>query len=144
MRATRLEHEVLLAVFETILPSGASAGGPLGASDAPMACYVDDLLRHAPAHFGWGLRACTWLVWLCPLLVLGRARTFLGLSRTDRARLLDRLAESPVYLIRELPLLFKTVACLGFCGLPAVQRGLGIPLVHDVTPDWACKGSDAP
>jgi len=134
------ELRCLAAVFEAVLPSGASETMPLGAADVAMGRFVEDLFRHAPGHFRLGLRACLWFLTLAPPFVLGRFATFVGLPREDRLRLLERLGQSSVYVVREMPLLFKTVACLGFCGLPEVQSPIGISPVDSLPPEWARRG----
>jgi len=103
--------------------------------------YVDDLLERAPARFGLGLRLCTWVVIWCPLFVIGRARRFHRLEQRKRIEVLDRMAASDRYLIREMPMLFKMVACLGYCGLPAVQQQIGIERAHETPPEWAAAES---
>jgi hypothetical protein len=131
------ERNWLLAIFDTVVPSGADERIPEGAKSAPMDRFLDDLLAHAPAHFCLGLRACTWILSLSPIFVLGQLRFFASLSPEDRIGLLRRFSASPNYVIREMPLLFKTVACLGFCGLPDVQSRLGIRPVDAIPPEWA-------
>lgn len=131
------ERRWLLLVFDTIVPAGTSERTPLGARDVPMDRFLDDLFRSAPLHFCLGLKLCLWVVMFAPLFVLGRFRTFVGLGDSDRLRLLERLGESDTYLLREMPLLFKTVACLGFCGLAEVQLPLGITPVDGTPPEWA-------
>lgn len=134
------ERRWLLVVFETIVPSGTSQRTPLGARDAPMDRFLEDLFRSAPLHFCLGLKACLYFVMVAPLFVLGRFSTFLGLTEGERLKLLEKLGESDTYVIREMPLLFKTVACLGFCGLPEVQSRLGISPVDVSPPEWARRG----
>ncbi len=137
MRFTDTEVRSLLAVFDAILPAGADERLPFGASDVPLDAFLHELEATAPGQFLWGLRACAWLVHVSPPFVLGRLATFASLSVEERQRLLDRMAESPLYLVREMPLLFKTVACLGFCGLPEVQRRVGFTLTDAEAPPWA-------
>jgi hypothetical protein len=108
----------------------------VGAGDAPLGRFVDDLLRRAPLAAVLGLRAALWLVLLAPL-AQGRLRTFLGLEPRSRLALLQRLCRSDRYLVREAALLFKVVGCLGLCGLPALQRQLGIQPVDAQPPPWA-------
>jgi len=131
------ERRWLLVVFETVVPSGVDEGMPLGAKDAPMGRFVDDLFRRAPAHFCLGLRACLWVVMFAPPFVLGRLATFVGLREQERLELLAVMGRSDAYLVREMPLLFKTIACLGFCGLPEVQTKVGIFPVDRTLPEWA-------
>jgi hypothetical protein len=140
MKLHGFERRWLLSIFETVAPSGADERVPVGAAGVPMDRFLDDLLARAPVHFILGLRACLWVVMLAPLFVLGRFRTFLGLSVPERLALLERLGESPTYVIREMPVLFKTVACLGFCGVPEVQARIGIHPVDATPPAWARRG----
>lgn len=131
------ERRWLLAIFDAVVPSGADERFPEGAKDAPMGRFVDDLLAHAPDHFCLGLRACTWVLTLSPLFVLGRFATFGSLEPSERLELLRRFSTSSTYVVREMPLLFKTVACLGFCGLPDIQKRVGIEPVDAIPPEWA-------
>lgn len=107
----------------------------------PMGRFIDDFAAHAPLLALAGLRAGLWMVMLAPLLVLGRWRLFPGLTVVERVLLLDRLRRSKHYLVREAALLLKTVACLGFCGLAAVQQPLGIYPTDETPPAWARKAS---
>lgn len=140
MRLWAVERRWLCAIFETMLPSGADPRAPLGASDVDLGAYADELLRVAPRHFALGLRACTWLIQLMPPFVLGKLSSFTGLSSELRTELFERMGRSDRYLIRELPMLFKTAACLGFCGLPQVQAQLGISPRDGEPASWARRG----
>lgn len=137
MGLTRFERRWLLTVVDAILPSGTSARLPVGARDVPMDGYFDDLLRRAPGKVRFGLRVTLWAIWLAPLFVLGKLRTFGGLGEDDRIALLHKLRRSNRYLIREAPILFKTMACLGYGGHPEVQRRVGIDQVDETPPRWA-------
>lgn len=144
MRLLDVERRWLGTLFETILPSEADERLALGARDVPMDAFLDDLTLHAPTHFNAGLRGSIWLlVWILPLVVLRRFATFPGLEPAERLALLERLAASDVYLLRELPTLFKTIACLGFCGMPEVQQSVGIAPTDDDPPAWA-RGTTTP
>ena len=130
-----LERRWFAVVFDTILPDGVVPGLP-GASRVPLDRFLADFGSVAPARMLWGVRAALWfVVWLAPLLVLGRFRSFLGLGAEDRLRLLHELKKSDRYLVRELPVLLKSIACLGYCGHPAVLRGIGVAPTD--TPEWA-------
>ena len=131
------ERRWLLLIFATILPAIDDPRFPHGASELGADRYADSLLRTAPSSFALGLRLCCWLVMLAPPFVLRRLRTFAGLTAAEQAELLERLTTSDVYLVRELPMLFKTALCLGVCGLPEVQRRIGIQPTDSTAPDWA-------
>lgn len=137
LRLLNFERRWLVAIFTILIPAGADARFPYGAEQAPMGRFVDDLLARAPLEFVTGLRATLWLVMLAPLFTIGRFKTFLGLAHEQQMRVVERLRTSDVYLVRETPLLFKTIGCLGFCGLPAVQQELGIHPTDKTPPEWA-------
>jgi hypothetical protein len=136
-RMFRFERRWMLRIFEAVLPSGAHPNVARGAADVPLGAFIDDLLERAPIQSVLGLRAGVWLMMMAPWFVLRRPRTFLKLTAHERAALLDRLRRSDVYVIREIPTLFKIVACLGYCGLPSVQQDLGMVPLDATPPAWA-------
>lgn len=131
------ERRALLVVFDAILPAGAHPQLPYGARDVPFVRFFEDAERHAPFDFMLGLRASFWVIWLCPLLAIGRLRTFGGLSARDRLRVLHWLQTRRTYFLREVPNIVKTVACLAYCGLPPIQSAIGIERVDATPPSWA-------
>ena len=143
LRLYNFERRWLLSIVSVILPTGVGERMPWGAADAPLGGFLDDLLDSAPLKFVAGVRACVWMVVLSPPLLLGRLTTFFGLNGEDRLQLLERLKQSPIYVVREMPLMFKMIACLGFCGLPQVQKKLGIHPTDSTPPPWALPEKSA-
>lgn len=137
LRLFNFERRWLVAIFAVLIPAGADPRFKYGAEQAPMGRFIDDLLTHAPLEFVTGLRATLWMVMLAPLFTIKRFKTFLGVDHEAQLRVVERLRTSDVYLVRETPLLFKTIGCLGFCGLPPVQKELGIHPTDDEPPEWA-------
>ena len=138
MTLSGFERRWLARIYGAILPASDDPRFPEGAEALGAERFAADLVRTAPSDVGFGLRALTWLLtWVAPLFVLGRFASFGGLSPEDQARLLERLSESDVYLVREAPMLFKMTACLGICGLPDVQRRVGVQTVDATPPAWA-------
>jgi hypothetical protein len=135
MQFRSFERRWLLAVLAAILPAGAHPRLSLGARDLPLGRFVDDLLLRAPLLAVIGLRASLWVVTLAPL-ARGRLRLFPALAPDEQIALLDALSRSPVHLLREVPVLLKTLACLGYCGMPEVQRQVGITPVAAAPPPW--------
>jgi hypothetical protein len=135
MRFFAFERRWMLAVLDAILPSGAHPRLVLGARDVPMQRFVDDLLLRAPALAAIGLRASLWVVTLAPL-ARGRPRLFGSLAAEERVALLEALGRSQIHLLREVPVLLKTLACLGYCGVPEVQRQVGIAPAPSAPPRW--------
>lgn len=137
MRLFAFERRALVVIFDTILPSGAHPKLPMGARDIPILRFFDDAERDAPFDFMIGLRAALWVIWFCPLLAIGRLRTFKRLTGDDRIRVLRWLQRRPTYFFREIPTIVKTVACLAYCGLPQIQAKIGIERRDATVPAWA-------
>ncbi len=131
------ERRWLAAIWETILPSGTVGGLGLGAREVPLDSFLDELLSCAPTRVRVGARVCIWLLTFAPLFVIGRLALFPSLAPEDRLSLLEKLRASDVYLVRELPTLFKMLGALGFAGMPAVQRKLGLAVRDSEPPEWA-------
>lgn len=134
MRLADFERRWLLTIFDTVLPT---SDPRFALEGARLSDYIEHLMVRAPRHFALGLRLCAWLLQLCPLLLMGRLRSFGGLGREERVALLNRLGRARHPLVGEIPLLFKMSACLGVCGLPGVQRAIGITPTDASPPPWA-------
>jgi len=128
LRLFGFERSWLCAVLHDVVP---------GTAEVPIERFVDDLVRHAPLEFVFGLRACLWLLVLSPPVLLRRVKSYFGLPLEERLALHARLKTSPIYVIREMPLLFKMIGCLGLCGLPGVQEGVGITPRDAEPAEWA-------
>jgi hypothetical protein len=137
MRMSRLERAWLLAIFDAILPGPEDGGLPVGGGDVAVGRFLDDLEARAPLEPRLGLRVAVWVVTWAPLFWRLRLRPFGRLSRGDRVAFLEALATSHVYVLRELPVLLKTFACMGLFALPAAQRAIGVPARDDERPAWA-------
>lgn len=125
-RMFAFERRWLLALFEAVLPGGAAERLPVGATGREVEVFADDLYGHMPAQAALGLRLATWvLTWFAPLAI-GKLGPIGRLAAADRARALTKLHHSPVYVARELPMLVKTFAVLGYGALPHVQQQIGV------------------
>lgn len=136
------ERRWLAVIWQTLLPSGTPGGLALGARDVPLDRFLDELIAFAPRRVTLGARLCVWLLTLCPLFVIGRFALLSGLDDDERLAVLQKLAASDVYLVRELPTLFKMLGALDFAGLPAVQAEVGIAVRDEAPPDWV--GAEKP
>jgi hypothetical protein len=136
LRLFRFERRWLTLVFETMLPSGAHPGMPLGGRDVPLGRFVDHLADSLPLTALVGARAGLWMVMVAPLFFRRTLRPFSRLPFGEREALLERLRRSDMYLVREAVTFLKVLACLGFCGLGPVQRRLGIHPTDATAPAW--------
>jgi hypothetical protein len=87
--------------------------------------------RQSPWFAAVGLRAGLLLVWLSPIWLGGRLRTFSGVEDDVRVALLERLLVSRLYLVRMAMLLVKLTACGVAIGHPSAIRRLGAFDQHD-------------
>ena len=131
------ERRWLLRIFDAVYPRQTPGGPASGAADVPLEGLITDLGSHAPFDFMLGLRAATWVVTLFGPLLVGRLRRFGSLPVSERGEVLEGLAHSRLYLLREIPMLLKMVASLGYVGMPDVQRELGLSVVDSQPPSWA-------
>ena len=108
---TRLDRRWRDEVLQAILPPhahGVRGGRPVDRIET----FWHRFQETAPPMLRWGLRAAVWTVTLSPLLVLGRVRSFGGLSHEERDRCLVRAHGSRIYLLRQALETLKVVACL--------------------------------
>jgi hypothetical protein len=140
MKLFGFERRWLLAVFETILPSGTDPRLSLGAADLPMLRFLDDAEARSPFEYLLGVRVALWVAMASPWLLLYSWRPWSWLDATGRLEALRRLQHHRIYALRELPSLLKTVACLGYCGVPSVQAAIGVQRVDATEPSWMIGG----
>ncbi len=88
--------------------------------------FVADFVASQPSALqGVGLRVLLLLFVLLPVLVLGRPRRFFSLRMDLRERYFLWWYEHPIYVVRQLAIVMKTLLCLHWLGHPDVQRRLG-------------------
>ncbi len=102
-------------------PDVPESAGELGADEVLNALYT-----HSSFLGSVGFRGGLWLVWLLPPFVIGGIRLFGGLSPPEANRYLTRLYHHRFYLARQLVLLMKLVACMGYFRHPKVRDAFGI------------------
>ncbi len=116
------------ALFAATIPGDPASGlPPLAAID--LGSFWDELERAAPPLTRFGLRGTVWALTLLPPVVLGVLRFFPALDAADRERFLQRAAASSFYLVRQMVLTIKTLACMAYLRDPGVRalvdRGSG-------------------
>jgi len=105
---------------------------------------VRDFLEKASPKGRLGVRVGLFLAMTAPLWMWGRLSTARGLRGEDRGRLLHELLEHRIFLVRELTLLIKLVACMamlrddavrestGYYGAPAKPARALLPVIREV------------
>ncbi len=121
---SRCERKWIISVIHAIYPSGTPTF-PLGAKEFPMDRFVEDFFKRTSLQARWGLRFALFLFQILPFLFIGRWRLFHHLNPEDQQRYLECWYYHRFHMIREVTILFKLIASLGFCGLPEVQDKIG-------------------
>lgn len=130
--AERRWRDTLLAA---LIPSG-PGDGPPGLADVDTTSFWIDLERAAPPLLRLGLRLAVWVLTWLPLLFIGCPRRFSALGPTDRDRMLERVAASRVFLLRQLLQTLRVIACFAYFRAPEVRS-------HFAPNDEAERGPDA-
>lgn len=114
-------------VLDTLLPSGAHPGMTLGLFDAGFDEFYADFQRSAALSMRLGFKTALFAaLWAAPLLI-GRLPPLTRHDRETRERALEALGRSRVYVLRQMLLLLKAVACLCYGAHPRVRETLGCP-----------------
>ena len=96
------------AIGRALVPLGALDGATDGVDIGVR--YAEEQAQ-APWHVGLLLRASLWLVWLAPIWLMARPRTFGSLDDAGRVLVLERLFSHRVYLVRTSGMFLKLTLC---------------------------------
>ena len=127
MMLSAFESRLAARVARAMLPEGALDGAVDGVD---AGARFSSHMAHSPWWSALAIRAVLWLVWLRPLFAL-RPRTFESLDDPARVALLEALASSPRYAVREGVLLLKLMLCMAVLGNGAVLAHFG---AYDLAP----------
>jgi hypothetical protein len=109
-------------IARAIMPTDAFDG--LTAKQDLGAAIAGNLLR-TPWWAAIAVRAAIWVVWFAPFWRQGSLKTFGGLSLEKQWAVLELLARSDNYALREMVLLLKMNTCLPSLGDLEVLKYLG-------------------
>ena len=136
MKLFAFERRWLLCIMCAIVPGGPEGSGFPSPRELPLERFIDDFFRHTPPSSSIGVRAGVWLVMVIALLRGLRFRPFTRMTAEEQAELLESMSGSRVYALREVPMLLKLTACLGYCGAPTVQRAFDVTAHDGRAPTW--------
>lgn len=97
-----------------------SAGGLPALDPATLGAFWTELDAAAPATLRLGFRVAVWALTWWPLLSL-RPRRLGRLPPADADALLDGVARSPRYAVRQLAEVTRLVACMAYLRDPGVR-----------------------
>ena len=110
----KFERRWARVLFSAIVPGGLHEDVPEGAGDLGAVDTLNDLYTRSSVLGAIGFRGGLWLCWFLPLFVVGRFRTFGGLTVEQRDAFLQKLYIHRAYTLRQLLFLMRMVACTGY------------------------------
>ncbi len=121
MRWTAAERRWRDALCAALIPPGRALPGIAAVDTAP---FWAEWERAAPPLLRFGARVAVWALTFAPLVVVGAPRLFPRLPRAAQERVLARAASSPSYLVRQLVVTLKLLACFAYLRDPSVRAAL--------------------
>lgn len=111
MTWTRLERRWAVRLFAAILPARPPLP-PFAALD--LTSFWATLHHTAPPLLHLGGRLAVWFLTWAPVLYVGRFRSLAGLPLAEPETYIARVAASRSFLVRQLLVTLKTLACLAY------------------------------
>lgn len=128
MTTTRLPLTRLEAWWASlVLPAFAGSGRGFTVDEAEVD-YLAGLARFlgaASQKARLGVRFAFFLVVTAPIWLGGRLRGFASLSAAERSELLDAMSRHRLFVVRELCLLLKLIACMAIFRAPSARARSG-------------------
>ena len=108
------------ALFAALIPGDLAQGLP-PLAELDLAPFWAELDGAAPPLLQLGLRASTLTLTMLPAAILGVPRPFPALDAAQQDLFLQRAAQSPIFLVRQMVLTLKTLACMAYLRDPRVR-----------------------
>ncbi len=122
IRWSLASRERATEIIATLMPPEA-----LGGDRGQIPDFAAQYLTSAPFQIGIALRAMlAVLYWVGPTLFAVGFGNFGSLDQPAREKMLRRIVDSPIYLVRTLGVGLKALSGLAVLGGPAVRSNLGI------------------
>ena len=122
---TRFEAQWFAWICAALFPEPPRGPYPVAITSLEPARFYARLCAEARFDHHLTLRAALWVVALvAPVVVLGRLRTFGGLTVEEREAVLLGMVRSPHYLLWQLAFLMKAQAGQVYCSHEGVRRRL--------------------
>jgi hypothetical protein len=113
---TAFERRAAHTAFDTIFPGPSRGSLPLGICDMDLDGFLDETFATVPFESSLGLRLAFLFLAFAPLFFLGKFATLMSLGAEDRERVVERVYDSPYYVVRSTVTALKAVGALLYCG----------------------------
>lgn len=137
MKLSKTETAWFRAIQDALVPPGKSERFPASANEAGAEGVFAEMLAYLPGTTAAGLRASVvFIEALGPFLGLGRAGRFSRLGAGEQEDCLAGLSKSDIYLVRQMVMLQKTVACFAWGADKRVRDAAGMNEPPRFTGPW--------
>ncbi len=127
MKLSGMERKWAEKMLDAVIPRGGEGLAESSASDGGAAEILEEMVAYLPATTGLGLRGAIWFIeFVGPLFGARRLTRFSSLANEDGQKCLAGLSKSDVYFFRNMVLLVKSVACMGWGADDHVRESLGM------------------
>ena len=130
MKLTKYELRVARALMCAIFPAGADSKITENVADLDLEKFAIYATSEVPFKPALGFRAVIWMAILLPVFVVGRFRTFLGLSDDEREAFVSTLIYHRIYEIRALFVFFKAFTSLYYFTNIRLRDQVQEPIEH--------------
>jgi hypothetical protein len=121
---TQFERRWAHATLDTLFPGPDRGALPAGILDMNVDGFLDETFQRVPFEAALGLRVAFWVIAFCPLFLIGKLGTIASLEPDDRLRVLMKMHESSVYVLRGLVMMVKAIGALFYCGDSRVRPSI--------------------
>ena len=127
MHLIEAERRWLENALDAVIPPDGDKGMKKSATQTGASEVYQDMVRLLPFTTAIGLRAAIYFIELMgPAFGLGRPVRFSSLSQGERTACLEGIYQSKVYLVRQMVVLVKSVACFAWGADDGVREDLGM------------------
>jgi len=125
MKLFGFERRFARAILEAFAPSDSTVGLRPRPGEVDFVDALERIGRASTARARLGLRAAILVLTFAPLYTRTGLRTMAGLEPRARAALLDKLLDSPRFVLRELTTLLKLQASIALLSTPSIRARSG-------------------
>jgi hypothetical protein len=134
MTLSAIERAVAPVVLSSFAPLALPSGFSIGAGEVDWIGGLERFLKTASDKARLGIAVSLVAFFFSPLFVLGRFHTLAKSSNQERAAAMERLLDHRFFLVREMALLVKLVACMAMFRVTSLRERTGYDDPgHDVT-----------
>jgi hypothetical protein len=122
MKLSSIERSLAPVVLSSFAPLALPSGFSIGAGEVDWVGGLDRFLHTASDKARLGIAVSLIAFFFSPLFVLGRFRTLARATMEERAAAMERLLDHRFFLVREMALLVKLVACMAMFRVASLRE----------------------